>query len=433
VLEYLAYGKMISLRDKIEPLPRAKGITDRLVAVAFGGRFMDELLSGLPVVLMPTLRTYFGLSYSQVGLLGLTMSYVAAVVEPVAGLLIDIWKRRWLMAFGAAGIGLATVVMGIAPTFAILLLGFALYGLASGPLAHTADVVLVEAYPKAPDRIFTRATVLDTIGALLSSLLVSVTIILRLEWRWLMVSLGISSLIYAAIIVTTRFPSRQNKSQPARGGSGHAVWANLRSVIKSKRALSWLLFMFVFAVAEAPFTFLTIWLREEAGMSQALIGLYIAVEMAVSIISLIYLDRWLARSNFRRILLFAGVGVLILYPLWLLAPGIILRFALSIPIVFLFTVFWPIGRAQSLRSVPGLGGTVTAFQSLLALVPLPLLFGLLAESTSLTSAMFWVTMASVLVLILVSYLIPTRMPEAEIGLSAEGQDLANGKQDEPVD
>jgi FSR family fosmidomycin resistance protein-like MFS transporter len=394
---------------------------------------MVELLSGLPVVLMPTLRTYFGLSYGQVGLLGLAMSYVAAIVEPIAGLLIDIWKRRWLMAFGAAGIGLATVVMGIAPTFAILLLGFARYGVASGPLAHTADVVLVEAYPKAPDRIFTRATVLDTIGALLSSLLVSLTIILRLEWRWLMVSLGISSLVYAAIIITTRFPARQNESQQTHRGSGHVVWANLHSVLSSKRALSWLLFMFVFAVAEAPFTFLTIWLREEAGLSQALIGLYMAVEMTVSVISLVYLDRWLARSNFRRILLFAGLGVFILFPFWLFAPGIILRFALSVPIVFLFTVFWPIGRAQSLRSVPGLGGTVTAFQSLLALVPLPLLFGLLAESTSLTSAMFWVTMASVLVLILVSYLMPTRMPGPEAELSVGGQDLTNGKQNEPID
>ena len=114
----------MSLRNRIESLPRVKGVSDRLVVVALGGRFMDELLSGLPVVLMPTIRNIFGLSYTQVSLLGVALSYVGAIFEPIAGLLIDVWKRRWLMVLGAAGIGLATIIMGIAPTFAILLLGF---------------------------------------------------------------------------------------------------------------------------------------------------------------------------------------------------------------------------------------------------------------------------------------------------------------------
>jgi predicted MFS family arabinose efflux permease len=391
---------------KIESLPRAKGISNRLVAVAMGGRFTDELLSGLPLVLMPTLRSLFGLTYTQVSLLTLALNYVAAVIEPIAGLLIDIWKRRWLMAFGAAGVGIATVVMGVAPTFTILLLGFAIYGMASGPLAHTADVVLVEAYPKAPDRIFTRATLLDNFGALLSSLLVSITFILRLEWRWLMIALGLSSLIYAIIIFITRFPPRQNESSTDEARSGSAAWTNIRTVLTSKQALSWLLFLFVFGIAEAPYTFTTIWLREEVGMSQALIGLYIALQMGVGMVSLLFLDRWLARSTVRRIVIIACVGVLILFPIWLFAPGVPSRIALSLPLNFLFTVFWPIGKAQSLQSVPGLGGTTTAVHSLMSLVPLPLMFGLLAESTSLTSAMFWVTMTSVAVMIIVVWLLP---------------------------
>jgi hypothetical protein len=125
---------------RIESLPRAKGVSNRVVIMGLGGRFMDELLSGLPTVLMPTIRAQFGLSYTQISLLGLTLNYVAAIIEPIGGLLIDLWKRPWLMAWGAAGIGLATAVIGLAPTLGFLLLGFAIYGLASGPLAHTADV-----------------------------------------------------------------------------------------------------------------------------------------------------------------------------------------------------------------------------------------------------------------------------------------------------
>lgn len=121
---------------------------------------MDELLSGLPDVLMPTIRAALGLSYAQVALLPLVLNYVAAVVEPIAGLLMDVWQRKWLMAFGAAVVGVAVMVMGIAPTFLIMLLGFALYGVGSEPLAHSADVTLVETHPDAPDRIYARATLI---------------------------------------------------------------------------------------------------------------------------------------------------------------------------------------------------------------------------------------------------------------------------------
>ena len=196
---------------------------------------MDELLGGLPTVLMPTIRAQLGLSYAQVSLLGLALNYVSAFVEPVNGILIDIWKRPWLMAWGAAGIGAATIVIGVAPTLAILLLGFAIYGLASGPLAHTADVVLVESYPKAPNRIYTRATALDTVGALLGPLLVTATIWLGLEWRWLMVSLGLSSILYGIIIVRTRFPPRRNHEEQVSEGFWKVLTRNCLSDSEERR------------------------------------------------------------------------------------------------------------------------------------------------------------------------------------------------------
>jgi MFS family permease len=364
---------------------------------------MDELLGGLPTVLMPTIRAQLGLNYTQVSLLGLTLNYVAAFAEPVNGLLIDLWKRPWLMAWGAGGIGLATMVIGLAPTMGILLLGFGIYGLASGPLAHTADVVLVESYPEAPDRIYTRATALDTVGALLGPLAVTATIWLGLEWRWLMVALGFASVVYAAIILRTQFPSKRGHEEDDSVPVWHALRRNLRLVVGSRSAVRWLAFLFVLAVLEAPMQFTTIWLREQAGMSQALIGLYRALEMAISLVSLLYLDRWLSRRSYRHVLLVASLSLLILYPTWLWAPGIWPRFILSIPISFLFTVYWPIGKAQSLAAVPGRGGTMTAVQSLLGLVPLSLLFGLLAELLDLSTAMLWVYVGATLMMVLLAW------------------------------
>jgi fucose permease len=167
-----------------------------------------------------------------------------------------------------------------------------------------------------------------------------------------------------------------------------------------------LLFLFVHAILETPMQFTTVWLKEQAEMSQVVIGLYKALEMAVSIVSLIILDRWLARSDHRRILAFAALGLFVLYPIWLFVPGIWPRFLLAIPISFMFTVTWPIGKAQSLAAVPGRGGTISAVQSLTSIVPLPLLFGLLAESISLTPAMFWVTVGGALTLFIITWFLP---------------------------
>jgi MFS family permease len=117
-------------RLKLQPLPRANGSSRRLVNVGLAARFVDEVLSGLPDVLMPTIRAQLGLSYTQISLLYLILTYVAAAVEPVGGLLIDVWQRRWFMVWGAMGVGVATAVIGIAPTFLFLAAGFAIYGLA---------------------------------------------------------------------------------------------------------------------------------------------------------------------------------------------------------------------------------------------------------------------------------------------------------------
>jgi FSR family fosmidomycin resistance protein-like MFS transporter len=385
----------------IQSIPRAAGVSDRVVVLGLGGRFYDELLSGLPAVLTPTFRAAFGLSYTQLSLLSLALSYVAAGVEPVAALLVDVWRRRWLMAWGAAGIGLATVVMGLAPSYLLLLIGFAIYGLASGPLAHTADVVLVEAYPQAPDRIFTRATLLDTLGALLAPLSISIAFWLGLEWRWLLVALGLSSVVYAALIWRTRFPPHANGREESEESLPQAMIQNLRAVLQDRRALTWLAYLFVFELLETPGYFVPVWLHEQVGMSQSLVGLYQAVGMAVGMVSLVYLDRWLQRSSAYRILQIANVSLLLLYPAWLLVPGVWTRFALEIPISFLVSVYWPIGRGQSLASVPGKAGAVTAVTSLFGLVPFSLLFGLLAEAIGLTAAMLLVhlTMTPLLILL----------------------------------
>ena len=232
-----------------EPIPRAEGVSGHAVWLAMGGRFTDELLGGLPDVLMPAIRRQFGLRIAQVGLLSLVLNYVAAGVEPASGLLIDVWRRRWLLAWGAALIGLATIVLGLATGFTLLLLGFALYGLGAGPLAHTADVVLVESHPRAPDRIFARSTAIDTAGALAAPLAVAAALSMGWNWRWLLVGGGAASLVYAVALLRTSFPP---PGGAAAADERPSLRRNVREVLSSRRALDWLAFLLAHDLMEAP-------------------------------------------------------------------------------------------------------------------------------------------------------------------------------------
>lgn len=393
------------------PLPRAEGVGDRLVAVGLAARFVDELLSTSWDVLMPTLRRSFGLSYAQVGGLRLALDLVAGVVEPLNGIWIDLGSRRAQMALGAAALGLSMLAMAGAPGLPLLVAGFALYGLGSGPLAHTADVVLVDAHPQAPERIFARATAVDTAGALLAPLLVAGGLAVGLGWRTILAGLGALALAYALWIAGTRFPRSAAAASLRAAGERRRVRirANLAAVLSSPPARYWLLFLFLEQAADAAWAFVTIWLAERGGLSASGVALYMAMMLAVSLASIALLERLLARLALHRLLLAASLGLCLLYPLWLASGDAELRlWLLGPPVAFLAAWIWPLAKSSSLVSVPGLGGTVTALQSLLGLLPLALLLGLAAEAWALTPVLALVLTGSAVAMAALGLLAPER-------------------------
>ncbi len=383
---------------RIFSLPRNPRFSTWQVFLAYGGRFSDELLGGLPDVLMPTIQQVLGLSLAQIGLLRQVMEWTSQVIDPIHGLLLDVWDRKWLMGLGAAGVGLSILFIGLAPTFALLLLAFALYGATGGPLTHTGDVLVVEAYPTAPDRAYTRSVLFDTSGAALAPLLVVLVFWLGWDWRWLLAGMGGGALVYAAAIVRTGFPPSFHIHQE----EGLPLWStlagNVQEVLASPEARRWIVFHFFFDLLETPFILRTVWLAEEVGMSQALIGVYVAGQMGVGVIGLLALDRWRARAEAGHVLRVVTVAVALLFPLWLLLPGVWSRFVLMIPLTFFFSMYWPIAKAAALTSAPGRAGAVTAVGSLFAFIPLPLLFGLLAQAIGLTTAMLALFLPAVAVM-----------------------------------
>ncbi|MSP22939.1 MAG: MFS transporter [Dehalococcoidia bacterium] len=386
------------------PSPEAhhgEPVSRRATVLALFARFTDELLFGAADVLMPTIRSGLGLSYAQVGALKLALDYVAYVVDPLLSLLIDAWRRRWLLAGGALLVGVATALVGLAPTFLVLLVAFALYGIGAGPLAYTADVILVESPSEDPRRIFARATALDTFGALLGPALVAAWLWAGLEWRWLMVSLGSGSLVYAAALARTAFPDARH-ARTSEGLLRH-LRQNLGAVLVDREAVTWLVCLRIFYVFEAPTAYRSIWLVDEAGMSQQLVGIYVAFVTACSLAGVLTLERWLSHVAPRRLLLANTAALLVLFPLWFQLPGIAARFLVGAPLAFLFAMIWPIARGASLTTASARPGAVTAVNSLTGVLPVTFAIGLLAERVGLTAASLGVHFVAGMTLLLMAW------------------------------
>lgn len=371
---------------RLDCLARRDGVDDRALASSFTARFIDELAGGAATVLLPTFRRVFGLSLFQVGLLVQVLDWVALVVEPVAASTIDHAPRRRLVAGGAAALTASVALMASAPSYAVLLLAFAVYGVGSGPLAHTADVVILESFPDDPERAYSRATVLDTCGALLGPALVSATLFAELSWRWALAAIAVVGLVHAWGASTATFPP-----PPRSREDGESVLAALvtgvRAAVANRDIGRALLVLLAFDLFEAAFVLEYVWLHDEVGLSEPVVALWAAVEQGVSVVALLALDRWLRSHDGRAVLRAASLCLVVLPGAWVFAPGVAGKVAIGVPLAVATAVVWPLAKTQSLTVEPRLAGAVQAVTTLFGVLPLVLVETWLAGTVGIGPAM----------------------------------------------
>jgi MFS family permease len=387
---------------------RRSEVDDRVVVLAVFGRFVDELASGLLLVLLPTVQARLGLSVTQVGWLLQAIDGAAAVVEPVTAAAVDITHRRPLLVVGALGWSAALLLVAGAPSYGWLLLAFVLVGMTSGALALTTDVLLVELHPGDEERIGARQTMLDTVGALLAPAAVAVTTWSGADPRLPLVVAGAVVLGYAGLLAATAMPDPPgaeavvgDPARPARR-AWHQLRSNAAHVARDREVRPWLLALFGEALMAVPSLFVPVWLAGAVGASQTAVAVHVGVELAASLVGLALVDRWLQRWDGRAILTASAIAALVTYPVWLLAPGIAAKVVLIVPVTLAVTPVWPLARARALTAVPGRGGATLAVTSLFGALPLAALVGWLGDRLGLAPVMLAMhTAAALLILVVV--------------------------------
>ncbi|MTV26716.1 MFS transporter [Nitriliruptoraceae bacterium ZYF776] len=382
---------------RLRTLARQDHLNDRATVLTLFARFTDELCSGLLVVLTPTLRSRIGLSVPQVGWCFQALASAGALTEPLAAVAVDVTSRRPLLVAGAAGWGAALLLTAGATSFGWVLAGFALAGAAYGPLANTADVVLIEGHPTASERIASRSTALDTVGAFLAPAAVAGAAWAGADTRWLLATAGGAALLYAGALAGTVVPT----AAPRPDGTAvrDHVGGNLRAVLADRTTRRWIGALLLLELAGPLEVFEPVWLRDAAGLSQALVAVHVAVGMAASFVALVLLDRWLASHDAVPVLRASLVASFVVYPAWLLLPGLAAKLVLVAVRDTAHATLWPIIHARALASAPGRAGAVSAVTAAIGVVPVHAGFGWLAETVGLTRSMLGVHLAVAVLLL----------------------------------
>ncbi len=201
--------------------------------------FFDAVTFGM---MAEQIKKDFGLTDAQLGFLAGPASIICYffVGIPLARLA-DIYPRKYVLAGGAAIVGIIISLGGLAQTFAQFILSRVF--LAAGGSAHApaSYSLLADAFP--PKKL-TRAFALlqfgfiggTTIGPLVGGTLVVMSagwgtsefLGLRIfGWQWILIALGFPSLLVAALFLTIKEPPRvplNNATQPPRNaGLGRSI------------------------------------------------------------------------------------------------------------------------------------------------------------------------------------------------------------------
>jgi len=183
--------------------------------------FAHHLLTALPVPLLPMIRSGFGLTYTQSGLLVSAFSLSYGLAQLPAGWLADRIGRRILVTLSICGVAVAGLVVGLSQAYLLLVGGLILMGVLGGGY-HPASPPLISA--AVPPGHLGRALGLHVIGGSASYFLaplLGVGIAAAWGWRGTFLGLAVPTFVFGVIfhILLGRI-QQQAKEEQVEAGRG---------------------------------------------------------------------------------------------------------------------------------------------------------------------------------------------------------------------
>ncbi len=371
--------------------------------------FLDELVFSVNSAAWPLIRSDLRLDYLQIGLLLSVPGIVAAILEPLLGILGDVWKRRLLILGGGIFFAGACLLTGLSTGFVFLLLVFCFFYPSSGAFVSLSQASLMDSDPERHEQAMARWTFAGSLGVVLGPLLLSGLAFIGFGWRGVFIALsGLSVLVL--FFAWQRLP-KTSQSLPAIPQLPD-IWSGLRGAFAALRggeALRWLVLLpFSDLMLDVLLGFLALYFVDVARLTPAQAALGIAVWSGLGLLGDFLLIPLLEKVRGLDYLRWSVVLELLLFPAFLLVPQPLVKFIL-LGLLGLFNSGWyAILKGRLYSSLPGQSGTVMTLDSLFSLLGtlLPFGIGLAAQFFGLRLAMWLLLLGPIALLIGLPRIVP---------------------------
>lgn len=363
--------------------------------------FLDEFVFGARVASWPLVRDDLRLSYTEIGLLMSVPSIFGSIIEPVFGILADVWKRRAIILCGGIAFTLAALFVSASHGFLMLMLAYMLFSPASGAFVALSQAALMDAYPQRREQNMARWEIAGSLGNVLSPLALSLALLGGTGWRSVFLVLFLLSLLL--LLSAWRFPFPTPAASLDKAVRAN-LWEGMRGAwraLRRREVLRWLLLLeLADMMMDGLHGFLALYFVDIAGMTEAQAGISLIVWTCAGLPGDILLLPLLERVRGLSYLRLSASLMLLLFPAFLLLPGITTKLVMLGLIGFANAGWYSILKAQLYAAMPDQSGTVMTLSNVSGLFNslIPLGIALVAERFGLGAAMWLLILGPVALL-----------------------------------
>jgi MFS transporter, FSR family, fosmidomycin resistance protein len=344
------------------------------------------------------------------------------------GVLAGQGRRRRLVILGGGVVFVLTLLaVASARSFAVLLAAFVAFYPASGAFVSLTQAETMDAQPDRQAQVMARWDLAGAAGAVAGPLLLTAVLASGGGWRAGFLALaGISALIWLGALLRGR-PQPDGRTAAAEAdaeGAEQRPWTarfgEIGTALRDWGTLRWVLLIEVADLLVDVFTgFLALYLVDVAHLTPAFAALAIAVRLGAALAGDAALIVILERVSDLTVLRVSAAAAALLYPAFLLVPGVVPKLAVLAVLSAATAPWYPVLQARLYGSLPGRSSVAVTLSSAAGLAGGlgPLAVGLVAQSFGLSWALAGLVLVPVAVL-----LVPGRgRPTARSGVGARGR------------